>query len=1784
MADRGYRSAPDQPTITSVERVEGTNDRLLVSFDLPDYQGPDGIDSLELRYRTSGGGWETKEGISPQAASVEATGLSPGAEYEFRLYAKSTYAISPASQTARGTVPLTADLGDRQGTLGTDGSSTADELRLRYGRTGHVCAPVHIGFKEHLPTLLHLHDDLGFPADMSMREFKSLKIPAGLDAKKPEATVAVELSLSTDATEALVVDDAGTPNTLDLSEGGATKATALDVSGVSLKHERNWRSRGSGVSLTRTRNTIDTNADSQRSVSLSFGAAPGRDDENNDRRLESFLSANRAPLYLTGLTADKSSGSVDIDFTKTNSATKEKLNKALEANALVGIRADVVPGLIAPAQNMQVFYRNNSIPRWEIVNRVFTNVQLPQWCVRNTGATSGFTRIVFDLNGAFRVGTTGHGTHVIPEKNATPIRSLFGGKIKLVHQDTGATPFAGAPVGRADVPTTGSTYGQWHYDDSSGTITYYTDRTGIVSITTTDGDYIPGEWQVRADTVGEGTPDDDLIQDLEDNVLLAFQNGSNHYHTIPETRDLDNPYLWTTPVDDAVVDFFVGLPHTLSFRPTKGSKQTQNVGRKFSGNYPDFIVPEHKDETEPFGGIPEANAGTVNAAGKWHYEPTTGVFSYQLGGTGTSTVVLRETVGGWKTGTFTAGRPAQQGSGGSDGTWTSESNLPTNPPDAVVPVHSVASNQFDPEPEASASAVRARGQWFFDAGSRRFHYNLGATETLGSFYLREPVKDDSKLAIIHKGDWKGDADDYREAFDDPLRTETTTAYSPLSELLTQGTDHSYGTDDPLPETASSGTTSGIDPETIGTLEDAAGEKCLSGAGKIFRYALLGSSTRYSVELRDRRADQKLRETSKSVPDCGEYAFDLDGHKLKFAQEQTIEKAKVSVRYKTGDYLTVAPPAGGYPKEGLSVKICADLDPTSRASWNTPTEWLDANAFGLDGDINLRDLLERLLGRDPNLDPNGRYRVEIQGRNGDGDELAWSKLDVPVVEETSLSPPRITSVDTLSPTELHAAWEEPDSTGKSPPFGWRLRYRQGDSAYVLRDYSTNLLKDRIGGLLPNRIYEFQVQAISDQGESEWSEPATGKTIGADVPDKPDTVSAELSTEVAAYNRATDRGNFSVRMEWLAPNDNGYPITDYETMGFQPLGNDKPYAKKSVDATEALEQVFSYETSIVEEGYKYKVRARNKAGWGPWSDWVQASGFAEFAYDPLQRTFKYAKYSHSTTYERKDYAGGGSVFDSISMVFLDEGGEPLISPWDIRTHARTLQLGTRTQGYARNNRRGQGLLHYLEQLVDQETQSRLAKTTSDLEDAKVELQTARAQKYLNGTKRATGTTAAASGGYKEVELEASDVAVDLFEQFPAVTGSRQTKTLKATASAITLRQDDGTVFRSDSARKKNTAAEVTAAGEWHLAGNTLTYYTNTPGLLTASASTTGSENDIVDVAEVERGGSTYAKVSSKAELSSPRQFWFDKENHKVVFSPNDEDISDTDSIDIQFRHRAATNPASTADLAKAQAKYAGLLDSLENMRSDNIVPKEKMTVTWEFAKGRSLTWQIGHIDASNIDAEHGEADDYVLVELARADDDTLDESSPPLPRPASLLLQEKGVTTEDTFSIPESYSAATVGGGTMSLEYNGSGSNPLRLSVFECHGIGNPRRDDIGSAIAKRTGTITELPSKPSSPYAVNVYKEEDGRRVYLARKPTNASLAKGQFSVDSRNNVHFSSEDGSEDLKIEYRRFVEVGASNVGYDKANVNLTGLPGNSLVVVYQLVRFDTLENFLDNRLEVD
>ena len=1596
MADRGYRSAPDQPTIKSVERVEGTNDRLLVSFDLPDYQGPDGIDSLELRYRTSGGGWETKEGISPQAASVAVTGLSPNTEYEFRLYAKSTYSISPASQTARGTVPLTADLGDRQGTLDTDGSSTADELRLRYGRTGHVCAPVHIGFKEHLPTLLHIHDDLGFPADMSMREFVSIKIPAGLEAKKPESTVDVELSLSATTTEALVVDVAGTPNTLDLSEGGATKATTLDVSGVSLKHERNWRTRGSGVPLTRTPNIIDTtNADSQRSVSLSFGDgnAPGEDDENNDRYLAPFLSADRVPLYLTGLVADKSSGSVDIDFKKAGETAKEKLNKAMEANALVGIRADVVPGLIAPAQDMQIHYRDrlNKIPRWEIAKGA-VNVRLPQWCVRNTGATSGFTKIIFDLNGAFRVGTTGLGTHVIPEKNKTPIRSLFGGKIKLVHQDTGATPFADTPVGQAsDVPTTGITYGQWHYDGSSGTITYYTDRTGIVSIKTTDNKYIPSEWMVTADTGREGIPDDDLIQDLEDNILLAFQNGSNRYHMIPEARDrdLDNPYLWTPPGDGNAVNFFAGV--------------------------------------------------TV-------------------------------------------------------------------------------------DPAASGN---------------------------------------SKLAVVHKGDWKGSAD-YSEAFESSPTAIPTVAYSPLS-----------------------GTTSGIDPETIGTLEDATGEKCLSGAGKIFRYAVLSDppvATRYSVELRDRRAVQELRKTSKGVPECGEYAFDLDEHKLKFAQEQTIENAQAKIVYKTGDYLTVAPPAGGYPKEGLSVKICADLDPTSRASWNTPTGWMDANAFGLDGDINLRDLLERLLGRDPNLDPNGGYRVEIQGRNGDGDELAWSKLDVPVVEETSLSPPRITSVDTLSPTELHAAWEEPDATGKSPPFGWRLRYRQGDSAYVLRDYSTNLLKDRIGGLLPNRIYEFQVQAISDQGESEWSEPATGKTIGADVPDKPATVSAELSTEIEAYNRATDRGNFSVRMKWLAPNDNGYPITDYETMGFQPLGNDKPYAKKSVDATEALEQVFSYETSVVEEGYKYKVRARNKAGWGPWSDWVQASGFAEFAYDPLQRTFKYAKYSHSTTYERKDYAGGGSVFDSISMVFLDEGGEPLISPWDIRTHARTLQLGTRTQGYARNNRRGQGLLHYLEQLVDQETQSRLAKTTSDLEDAKVELQTARAQKYLNGTKRATGTTAAASGGYKEVELEASDVAVDLFEQFPAVTGSRQTKTLKATASAITLRQDDGTVFRSDSTRKKNTAAEVTAAGEWHLAGNTLTYYTNTPGLLTASASTTGSENDIVDVAEVERGGSTYAKVSSKTELTSPRQFWFDKENHKVVFSPNDEDISSTDSIDIQFRHRAATNPASTADLAKAQAKYAGLLDSLENMRSDNIVPKEQMTVTWEFAKGRSLTWQIRHIDASNIDAEHGEADDYVLVELARADDATLDESSPPLPRPASLLLQEKGVTTEDTFSIPESYSAATVGGGTMSLEYNGSGSNPLRLSVFECHGIGNPRRDDIGSAIAKRTGTITELPSKPSSPYAVNVYKEEDGRRVYLARKPTNASLAKGQFSVDSRNNVHFSSEDGSEDLKIEYRRFVEVDASNVGYDKANVNLTGLPGNSLVVVYQLVRFDTLENFLDNRLEVD
>ena len=174
--------------------------------------------------------------------------------------------------------------------------------------------------------------------------------------------------------------------------------------------------------------------------------------------------------------------------------------------------------------------------------------------------------------------------------------------------------------------------------------------------------------------------------------------------------------------------------------------------------------------------------------------------------------------------------------------------------------------------------------------------------------------------------------------------------------------------------------------------------------------------------------------------------------------------------------------------------------------------------------------------------------------------------------------------TWAPNQIIAAWRENPTTRGSIPYGWRLRYRQGDSPYTLLDYSANVKADILRALIPGRVYELQAQAVNAAGPSAWSSPATAATVTVGVPD---TMTADLFKAVRK-GRGTD-----IKCEWLPPFDNNSPLEEYELLEFEPRNHDEPYTKVCCLAGTQLYDFLdgTHKPNNVVQGYKYKIRARN-----------------------------------------------------------------------------------------------------------------------------------------------------------------------------------------------------------------------------------------------------------------------------------------------------------------------------------------------------------------------------------------------------------------------------------------------------------------------------------------------------------------------------------------------------------------------------------------------------------------
>ena len=91
-------------------------------------------------------------------------------------------------------------------------------------------------------------------------------------------------------------------------------------------------------------------------------------------------------------------------------------------------------------------------------------------------------------------------------------------------------------------------------------------------------------------------------------------------------------------------------------------------------------------------------------------------------------------------------------------------------------------------------------------------------------------------------------------------------------------------------------------------------------------------------------------------------------------------------------------------------------------------------------------------------------------------------------------PTVEAASTSGHNKLTVSWQEPDATGIPAITGYDAEYRKKDTTedWGSAKVTVSGTGATITGVTPNTLYEVQVRAKNDEGESGWSSPGTGST--------------------------------------------------------------------------------------------------------------------------------------------------------------------------------------------------------------------------------------------------------------------------------------------------------------------------------------------------------------------------------------------------------------------------------------------------------------------------------------------------------------------------------------------------------------------------------------------------------------------------------------------------------------------------------------------------------------------
>ncbi|XP_015359664.2 integrin beta-4 isoform X2 [Marmota marmota marmota] len=206
--------------------------------------------------------------------------------------------------------------------------------------------------------------------------------------------------------------------------------------------------------------------------------------------------------------------------------------------------------------------------------------------------------------------------------------------------------------------------------------------------------------------------------------------------------------------------------------------------------------------------------------------------------------------------------------------------------------------------------------------------------------------------------------------------------------------------------------------------------------------------------------------------------------------------------------------------------------------------------------------------------------------GDRDELDRSLINQtgssPPPPRGDLGAPQNPNAKAAGSRKIHFNWLPPP--GK--PMGYRVRYWiQGDSESEAHLLDSKVPSVELTNLYPYCDYEMKVCAYGAQGEGPYSSPVTCRTH-QEVPSEPGRLAFNVVSSTVT------------QLSWAEPAETNGEITAYEVCyglvneDNRPIG---PMKKVLVDSPK--NRMLLIENLRESQPYRYTVKARNGAGWGP-----------------------------------------------------------------------------------------------------------------------------------------------------------------------------------------------------------------------------------------------------------------------------------------------------------------------------------------------------------------------------------------------------------------------------------------------------------------------------------------------------------------------------------------------------------------------------------------------------------